>query len=67
MVHLELVRLQFALPGFASKSRNIRADGSEAFDVGVEHDGRDETVGCAHCHAHIHHVIPGGNNQSILM
>lgn len=64
-MHLELVRLQFALPGFGCESRHIRADGDEAFDVGVENDGRDETAGGAHRHTHIHHVIPG-EKQSIV-
>lgn len=63
-MYLEFMRLQFAVPGFGSESRHIGADASQAFCVGVKHYGCDETVGCAHCDAHVHHMVPGGNSYS---
>ncbi len=68
MSDLELVRLQFALSRFGGERRHIGADGSQSFDVGVKHDGRDEAAGCAHRYTQVHHMIPGKNwNKSILM
>lgn len=61
--HLELVRLQFALSRSGGERRHVTADGSQAFGVSVEHDGGDKAVGGAHCHAHVHHVVPGGEES----
>lgn len=57
--YLELMWLQFAVSCFGSECRHVGADGCQSFGVGVKHYGRDETVGCAHCYAQVHHMIPG--------
>lgn len=61
--YLELMRLQFAIPCFGGEGRHVGADGGESFGVRVEHDGRDETVGRAHCHTQVHHVVPKRKQQ----
>lgn len=65
-LHLELVWLQFALSGFGGEGWHVVADGGQSFGVGVEHDGRDQAVGCAHCHTHVHHMIPGGWKSTLM-
>lgn len=59
VLYLELMRLQFALSRFGSKSRHIGADGNQSFGVGIKNYGCDQTTGCAHCYTHVHHMVPG--------
>lgn len=65
--HLELVRLQFALSCSGGERRHVAADGGQSFGVSVEHDGGDEAVGGAHCHTHVHHVVPEGGKSTIML
>ncbi|KAF3840839.1 hypothetical protein F7725_006702 [Dissostichus mawsoni] len=53
----DLLTEWFSVPGFGSERRHVGADANEPFGVSVEHDGRDETVGCAHCYTHVHHMV----------
>lgn len=64
--HLELVRLQFAFSGSGGERRHVAADGGQSFGVSVEHDGCDQAVGCAHCHTHVHHMVPEGGKSNVI-
>lgn len=64
-LYLKLVRLQLAFSCFGSEGRYIGADGNESFGVSIEHYGCDQSIGCTHCHTHIHHMIPAKRRKEV--
>lgn len=56
--HLKFMRLQFPLSCLGCQRGHILAYGCQTFNVGVEDDGSDQTIGSAYCHTDIHNMVP---------